>query len=106
MNRRGAWPNFAFLLTLQVLLGIGAAARPAAANGAFPESDAVLLPVDHPQRIILSTNFGLIISDDDGATWQWTCVSAETSMASTYVMGAPPQDLLYARSPDVGLAVS
>src|SRR6478672_980025 len=106
MNRRGAWPNFAFLLTLQVLLGIGAAARPAAANGAFPESDAVLLPVDHPQRIILSTNFGLIISDDDGATWQWTCEQPQTSMATTYALGAPPQELLYALSTEVGLASS
>ena len=84
----------------------GAAPRRAAANGAFPESDAVLLPVDHPQRIILSTNFGLIISDDDGATWQWTCERAETSMASTYAIGAPPQESLYALSPDVGLASS
>jgi MYXO-CTERM domain-containing protein len=103
MGRPGVWLKFAYLLAL---LGIGAAPRRAAANGAFPESDAVLLPVDHPQRIILSTNFGLIISDDEGATWQWTCERPETSMASTYAIGAPPQEFLYALSPEVGLASS
>jgi hypothetical protein len=93
-------------LTLLAWLGIGAAPRRALANGAFPESEAVLLPVDHPQRIILSTNFGLIISDDDGATWQWTCEQPQTSAASTYAIGAPPQEFLYALSPEVGLASS
>jgi hypothetical protein len=80
--------------------------RRARANGAFPDSDAVLLPVNRPHQIILSTNFGLIISDDDGATWQWTCERPETSNASTYALGAPPQEFLYALSPDVGLATS
>jgi hypothetical protein len=103
MGRRGVWLKFAYLLAL---LGIGAAPRRAAANGAFPESDAVLLPTFAPQRIILSTNFGLIISDDDGATWQWTCERPQTSMASTYAIGAPPQEVLYALSPEVGLAMS
>jgi hypothetical protein len=78
----------------------------AAANGAFPDSGAVLLPADRPQEIVLSTNFGLIISDDGGATWQWTCEGPETSMASSYMLGAAPADRLYSLSPDVGLAVS
>src|SRR5262249_11008394 len=50
-----------------------AAASPALANGAFPESYQIVLPADRPQQVILATNFGLIISDDDGATWTWTC---------------------------------
>jgi MYXO-CTERM domain-containing protein len=88
------------------LLAAIAAPRAARADGAFPASDAVLLPVNRPQEIILSTNFGLIITDDGGATWQWTCEQAATSMASSYALGAPPQELLYARSSEVGLAVS
>ena len=76
------------------------------ANGAFPESDAVLLPADRPQQIILSTNFGLIISDDGGASWQWTCERPETAMGTLYTVGAPPADRLYSLSPDVGLALS
>jgi hypothetical protein len=87
-------------------LAMLASAGRAAANGAFPDSDAVMVPVDRPQQIVLATNFGLIISDDGGTTWQWTCERAETSMASLYAMGAPPADRLYSRSLEVGLAVS
>ena len=43
------------------------------ADGAFPDSMQIFVPADHPHRIILATNFGLIISEDDGATWEWTC---------------------------------
>jgi photosystem II stability/assembly factor-like uncharacterized protein len=81
-------------------------ARPAAANGAFPDSDAILLPAGAPQQIILSTNFGLIISDDGGATWQWTCERPETSQGTLYSAGPAPDDRLFSLSPDVGLAVS
>jgi hypothetical protein len=91
---------------LTATLAVLAPAGRAAANGAFPDSDAVLLPADRPQQILLATNFGLIISDDGGTTWQWTCERAETSMASLYALGAPPADRLYSRSLDVGLAVS
>src|SRR6185436_19921211 len=87
-------------------LALLASAGRAAANGAFPDSDAVMVPVDRPQQIVLATNFGLIISDDGGTTWKWTCERAETSMASLYALGAPPADRLYSRSLEVGLAVS
>jgi hypothetical protein len=91
---------------LTVGLAVLAPAGRAAANGAFPDSDTVLLPADRPQQIVLSTNFGLILSDDGGASWQWTCERSETSMAASYALGAPPDDRLYSLSPDVGLAVS
>jgi uncharacterized protein (TIGR03382 family) len=93
-------------VTLLAGLAVLASARRAAANGAFPDSEAVLLPADRPEQIVLSTNFGLIISDDGGATWQWSCERPETSMASAYAQGAPPGDHLFSRSLDVGLAVS
>src|SRR4051794_27911186 len=93
-------------LTLTAMLVVLAPAGRAAANGAFPDSDAVLLPADRPQQIVLATNFGLVISDDGGTTWQWTCERPETSMASAYGLGAPPGDRLYSRSLEVGLAVS
>jgi hypothetical protein len=86
-------------------LAVLARAAPAVANGAFPASDAVLLAADRPQQIMVATNFGLIISDDGGATWRWTCERPETSMALSYTVGAPPGDRLYARS-DLGLAIS
>jgi hypothetical protein len=87
-------------------LALLAPAGRAAANGAFPDSDAVLLPADRAQQIVLGTNFGLIFSEDGGTTWQWSCERAETSMASAYALGAPPGDRLYSRSLDVGLGVS
>jgi hypothetical protein len=80
-------------------------AAPAAADGAFPASDAVLLPADRPQQILLATNFGLIITDDGGATWQWTCERPQISGALSYQVGAPPGDRLYARA-SPGLAIS
>src|SRR5438128_391167 len=52
---------------------LAATARLAFANGAFPDSFNVLLPADDPQQIILGTNFGLVISGDGGATWEWVC---------------------------------
>ena len=93
---------------LTVGLAVLVPAGRAAANGAFPDSDAVLVPADRPQQIALSTNFGLIFSDDGGASWQWSCERPETSMAASYTMGAPPGDRLYSLSPDpeVGVAVS
>jgi hypothetical protein len=65
----------------------------------------VLLAADRPQQIVLGTNFGLIISDDGGTTWRWTCERPETSQARSYIVGAPPGDRLYALS-DLGLAIS
>src|SRR5438874_7229423 len=90
-----------------IFAGLALLARPAPAraNGAFPASDAVLLPADRPLQIALSTNFGLIISDDGGMTWQWTCERPQTSMAVGYAVGPPPADRVYALS-DVGLAIS
>ena len=97
---------FARVIILTAGLAVLVPARPVLANGAFPESDAVLLPVDRPQQIGLATNFGLIISDDGGTSWQWTCERAETSMATAYARGAAPADRLFSLSLDVGLAFS
>ena len=87
-------------------VGLALAPRPAAANGAFPGSQALLLPADRPLEIVLATNFGLLISEDGGTSWQWTCERPETSMGALYGVGAPPDDRLFSLSPDVGLAVS
>jgi hypothetical protein len=95
----------------RVALAVAAAALALApelarANGAFPESQALLLPADRPLEIVLATNFGLVISEDGGASWQWTCERPETSMGALYGLGPPPDDRLFSLSPDVGLAVS
>jgi hypothetical protein len=81
-------------------------ARPALANGAFPDSLQILLPADRPQQIVLGTNFGIIISDDGGASWTWTCEQKQTVNGSVYAVGPSPRDRFFALSPLVGLAWS
>jgi MYXO-CTERM domain-containing protein len=76
------------------------------ANGAFPESFQLVLPADRPGEIVLGTNFGLMLSDDDGATWTWTCEMDATQDGSLYAVGAPPADRLYSVSTLAGLARS
>lgn len=88
------------------LLAALAVSGPARADGAFPESYQVVLPADRPQQILLSTNFGLFISDDGGATWTWTCEQTATNGAQLYGVSAPPLDRLFAASPTTGLAYS
>lgn len=73
---------------------------PAAANGAFPDSGQLLLPKERPSSAIVGTNFGLLLSDDALATWQWTCETPETVFGTLYQLGEGPR--LFAIS-DVGL---
>src|SRR4029077_20250180 len=70
----------------------------ARADGAFPDSQSIITPVALPHEIVLATNFGVVMSIDDGQTWTWTCEQAETSFATLYQMGAPPRNRLYAVS--------
>jgi hypothetical protein len=91
----------------------GLTGRPARADGGIPGSLAILLPADQPLKIGLATTFGLILSDDGGATWLWTCEQlATTSMANLYAVGPPAVasggvgDRFYAVGPLKGLAFS
>jgi MYXO-CTERM domain-containing protein len=78
----------------------------ARANNGIPGSLGVLLPLDKPQEIGLATTFGLILSDDGGQSWVWTCEQLATSMANVYTVGAPPADRFYALSLLTGLSFS
>ncbi len=72
MNRsRRRFPRLAALLVL-----LGAALGPAGAaraNGAFPDEFSIHFAPDAPHRIYLGANFGLLVSEDDGATWRYAC---------------------------------
>ena len=94
------------MLALLVALPIALGATQARANGALPASYGILLPTDKPQEVVLATNFGMIISEDAGKSWLWTCERPETSFGYLYGVGSPPRDRFYALSPDTGLAVS
>jgi hypothetical protein len=82
-----------------------AAAQPAHADAGFPGSLQIVLPVDRPNEIFLATNFGLIISEDGGATWTWTCEQQATNMGYIYVVGPAPADRIFS-VPGSGLAYS
>ncbi len=55
---------------------------------------------------MLATNFGMIISEDGGASWLWTCEQPETSFGYLYGVGPSPRDRFYGLSPEQGLAIS
>jgi hypothetical protein len=70
-------------------------ARLALADGAFPQARQVFLPTDHPHRIVLGSNQGLFISEDDGVTWRQVQerVVSDTQTIWGYQMG--PDGTLY-----------
>jgi hypothetical protein len=90
-------------LALALLSGV---ARLARADGAFPDSMSIFVPADQPHEIVLATNFGLIISQDDGATWEWTCEPNPNDTAFLYQMGAAPAERLFAVLVAKGLVYS
>src|SRR2546425_5825580 len=49
------------------------AASPVLANGAFPDEFSIHFPPNAPHRILVGANFGLLVSEDDGATWRYSC---------------------------------
>ena len=64
------------LVPLAVGLLVGVPPRTAAANGRFPLANQVAFsPVD-PNIVLLRTTFGVLLSHDSGASWQWICESA------------------------------
>ena len=92
-----------FVVVLLALIGIQGRA---AADGAFPDSLQILLPASHPQRIVLATNFGLIISEDDGATWEWACEPRSDDNTILYQQAAAPSDRMFAVLINHGLVYS
>jgi len=50
-----------------------AAAHAARADGAFPDEFSIHFPPDAPHRIYLGANFGMLVSEDDGSTWRYSC---------------------------------
>jgi chloramphenicol-sensitive protein RarD len=95
----------AVLSSLAIGLVLAGGPARAHANGAFPDSLAVLLPEDQPDRIYVATNFGLVRSDDAGATWGVVCEEAIGTLTTLYSVGGAPSDRVLAITLD-GLVVS
>ncbi|HVY29810.1 MAG TPA: hypothetical protein VHB79_24790 [Polyangiaceae bacterium] len=79
-----------------LLLLLLSSARPARAHGSFPEVKQILLPADRAEQIILATNFGLIVSEDGGGSWSFSCEHGLSAYAAPYSLGAPDTHRLFA----------
>src|SRR5882672_12444366 len=66
-RRRSKWN---ILRAVVLIATIGSRAL---ANGAFPDEFSIHFPPDAPHRILVGANFGLLVSEDDGATWRYSC---------------------------------
>lgn len=86
------------LLVAAAVVATAANAADARANGAFPDAFQILLPKQNAQQIILGTNFGLVISDDAGKTWNWVCEQKESANGSLYQLGPVPKERIFAVS--------
>ncbi len=49
------------------------AASPVRANGAFPDEFSIHFPANAAHRIFMGANFGLLVSEDDGLNWRYSC---------------------------------
>jgi hypothetical protein len=76
-----------------VVIGMVAIAR---ADGAFPAGEAVLTPADNRQEIFLVTNFGVVLSEDAGTTWSWSCEQDANALGTLYQLGPAPRRRLFA----------
>ena len=87
------------LVTVSLLAALASAlgARSALADGAFPDSMSVLVPAGRPHEIVLATNFGIITSEDHGASWTWSCEQDQRGSRGLYQYGAPDKLRLFAR---------
>jgi hypothetical protein len=72
------------------------APRAARANGAFPDSQSILLPAARPSEITLVTNFGLVTSTSGGRSWIWSCEQTVNSLGYLYQYGPAPRTRLFA----------
>ncbi len=82
------------LVLAAAVLGVAPAA--ARADGAFPDSQTVLVPGDRPQEIMLVTNFGVVLSHDGGGSWQWSCERDVNAFGILYQRGPAPRRRLFA----------
>src|SRR2546422_7594557 len=70
LSTRRLWRNSCAFALVALLIGSPRGAR---ANGAFPDEFSIHFPPGAPHRILVGANFGLLVSEDDGATWRYAC---------------------------------
>lgn len=95
-------------LACSLLLAAGALLPTAGvrAHGSFPDAQQILLPADRPERIILTTNFGLISSEDSGRSWLFSCEHGLSTFTGPYLLAPPPSTRILALTASSGLIYS
>lgn len=81
-------------------------ATPARADGSFPDAQQILLPADRPEQIILGTNFGMIVSEDGGRTWLYSCEHGLSAYAGSYRLAPLPWHRIFSITAGAGLIYS
>jgi hypothetical protein len=82
-------------------VALGSAA--ARADGAFPDSQGLMLPADKSNQIMLATTFGVVMTIDGGQTWTYSCeMMTNGNLAAFYNIGPAPHDRVFALT-DVAL---
>ncbi|HTQ05042.1 MAG TPA: hypothetical protein VMI54_14355 [Polyangiaceae bacterium] len=61
------------LVGLTAFAGLCGAPRDALANGAFPTVSQLVPDPSDPDHLVLRSTFGLLVTRDHGATWDWLC---------------------------------
>ena len=90
----------ALAVTIAGLAIAAVAPRAARADGAFPAVEGVLVPADRPELFVLVTNFGVVLSDDGGQTWSWSCEQEANAFGVLHQFGPAPRRRLFAVAND------
>src|SRR5262249_32301262 len=53
-----------------------------------------------PDEFVLATNFGLVISEDGGHTWGWSCETTLNAYGFLYQLGPAPRHRLFVLAND------
>jgi hypothetical protein len=59
-----------------LVVSVGLAARPASANGRYPNADMLVVDPGDEKHLVLRTTFGTLVSNDTGRDWSWICEEA------------------------------
>ena len=59
-----------------LVLGLTLVSPAARANGRYPIANQLVVSPSDPTRLVLRTTFGLVLSEDQGASFSWVCEKA------------------------------
>jgi len=86
------------LSSIAVFTAALAFSQAAAANGRFPRSERLLEDARDPSHLILGATFGMLVTDDAGATWHHVCEAsfAEAGLQTDPVIALAPDGAVLA----------